>query len=92
MSERYKVINSQTPTFITITITGWFHKKKISTLWPKEWSLEKIKRITKEASENVYFNVDRKFRGTSKEGYQVEFFSEVEGKIDNAYLFTENLK
>jgi hypothetical protein len=40
----------------------------------------------------VYFNVDRKFRGTSKEGYQVEFFSEVEGIIDNAYLFTENLK
>lgn len=23
MSERYKVINSQTPTFVTITITGW---------------------------------------------------------------------
>ena len=23
MSERYKVINSEVPTFITITVTGW---------------------------------------------------------------------
>jgi small nuclear ribonucleoprotein (snRNP)-like protein len=65
---------------------GGFLKKKESTLWPKNWTLDKIKKITKEASENVIFNNNRKYVGVSKEGYQVEFFSETNGIIDNAYL------
>jgi hypothetical protein len=70
---------------------GDFYKKKTSTLWPKQWSLEKIKRITQEASENVVKKNRNKYIGISKEGYQVEFFSEEAGVIHNAYLNFDKL-
>ena len=47
-----------------------------------------MKRITKEASEDVLWNKGTKYIGVSKEGYQVEFFSE----ISNAYLNFQKLK
>ena len=71
--------------FFIKELNGFF-KKKESTLWPKNWSLDKIKRITQEASENVIFHNNRKYVGKTKEGYQVEFFSEQKGVIENAYL------
>ena len=51
-----------------------------------------MKRITKEASEDVLWNKGTKYIGVSKEGYQVEFFSEIEGIISNAYLNFQKLK
>ena len=72
---------------------GGYAKKKKSTLWPKGWNIEKIKRITKEASGNIikHKNGGNKYVGKSKEGYQIEFFDNNEGVINNAYLNFEDL-
>lgn len=45
----------------------------------------------KEASENIFEKSGNKYRGTSKEGFEVEFFS-IDGKIiENSYPYTKNL-
>ncbi len=54
--------------------------------------LNKIQQVTKEASENIRWSYKSKYRGISKEGYEVEFFSDVEGIINTSYLYTDNLK
>ena len=78
--------------FFVEELNKFSKKPKPSTLWPKEWTLEKIKQITQEASENVQEFKGTKYLGITKEGYEVEFFSNENGIIDNAYLFTKNLK
>ncbi|MDR6968496.1 hypothetical protein J2X31_002519 [Flavobacterium arsenatis] len=72
--------------FFVKELNKWSKKDKTSTLWPKSWSLDKIRRVTIEASENITKNDRSKYIGISKEGYKVEFYSTREGIIDNAYL------
>lgn len=69
----------------------WKKKKDPSTMWPKSWSINKIQQVTKEASENIRWSYKSKYRGISKEGYEVEFFSTSDGIVDNAYLLMDNL-
>jgi len=72
--------------FFVKELNKWSKKDKTSTLWPKSWSLDKIRRVTIEASENITKNDRSKYIGISKEGHKVEFYSTREGIIDNAYL------
>ncbi|AZA55510.1 EndoU domain-containing protein [Chryseobacterium sp. G0201] len=49
-------------------------KKDKHTFFPKEWDLEKIKSVVKEASENITFSDGNKFQGITKNGVKLEFY------------------
>ena len=78
--------------FYVKELEKWVKKKDDSTMWPKDWDMEKIKAVTKEASENVIKRDRSKFVGMTKEMIEVEFFSTQDGIIDNAYINVEKLK
>ncbi|WGH74763.1 EndoU domain-containing protein [Tenacibaculum tangerinum] len=67
----------------------WKLKNDASTMWPKSWDIHKIKEVIKEASNNILeFNGINKFRGLSKEGYEIEFYIDgLTNEITTAYLY-----
>ncbi|WP_082498288.1 EndoU domain-containing protein [Chryseobacterium sp. Leaf180] len=66
-------------------------KKDKHTFFPKQWDLEKIKRIVKEASENITFSDGNKFQGMTKNGIEIEFFIDKNTReIQTAYIIFKN--
>lgn len=65
----------------------WTKKKKMSTLFPNNWSDFKINKAIKEATEDVFFKKGNKFRGETKEGVLIEFYyNKTKKGIETAYI------
>jgi hypothetical protein len=65
----------------------WVAKEGVHTFWPQGWSLNKIKSIILEASENIILRDGTKAVGRTKKGIFIEmYFDELSKEIKTAYI------
>lgn len=63
-------------------------KKDKHTFFPKEWDINKIKKVVQEASGNITFKQGTKYRGITKEGIEIEFYIDSKTReITTAYIY-----
>ena len=65
----------------------WVLKKDKHTFFPSGWDIEKVKKVVKEATENIIENNGNRYIGTSKEGIRIEFIIDLKTReLQTAYI------
>ena len=65
----------------------WVYKDTPHTFFPSGWDIEKVKKVVKEATENIIENNGNRYIGTSKEGIRIEFIIDLKTReLQTAYI------
>lgn len=68
-------------------LNAWKFKQSPSTMWPKNWSIDKVKHKISEATENIIEYHNRRFVGKTEDGIMIEFYIDILTKeIQTAYI------